>query len=327
MPPESDAFGSMSLDVGDGLEVVGRQGIEELLDPLTLIDRLAEGFIALSRGEVVAPSRIQLSTAQGYSLSMPAYRPGGPIMVKVVNVFERNAELGLPTHNAVICLFAAESGTCISILDGTAITNIRTAAAAALSVRLLARADATTLAIVGAGAQARQHLALVPLVRDVSEIRIASRRPAHAEALAALDPRATAFASSEEAVRPADIVCLCTSSGSPVVAHNWIAAGTHVTSVGYHEPHGELPDDLLDRARLFVETRLAFGPSPSGCFELAGRDPDSGTEIGELLEGQKPGRTSGEEITVYKSMGHAIEDLIAAQLVLERIAGAAVPIA
>ena len=288
-----------------------------VLDGPALLERLADGFVALSAGEVVAPTRIEVASGSGYSLAMPAYRAGGRIVVKIVNVFEGNIELGLPSHQAVVCVFDAGTGSCVGFLDGTAITARRTAGAAALSAQILAREDARVLTIVGAGVQGRTHLELMPLVRQIDEIRIVSLRREDAERLAGLDERATVAESPAEAVASSDIVSLCTHSGHPVVEAEWIRPGTHVTSVGYCEPLGELPRTLLSDASLFVETRLAFERTPVGCFELQGLEPTAATELGEVLAGLRPGRRDDDEITVYKAMGHAVEDLVAAELVLE----------
>jgi len=119
-------------------------------------------------------------------------------------------------------------------------------------------------------------------------------------------------------VHGADVVCLCTTSGTPVIESAWLSPGAHVTSVGYAPPGSELPPDVVQRARLAVESRLAFEPAPSGCAELAGLDPAMGTELGALLSGRAPGRASETEWTVYKSMGHAMEDLMTAELVYRK---------
>jgi len=117
-------------------------------------------------------------------------------------------------------------------------------------------------------------------------------------------------------VRDADVIAMCTHSSTPVIKRAWVAPGTHVTSVGYAAPHGELDRELAEAANLFVESRAAaFSPPPAGCMELAGMDPEKATEMGEVLLGKRPGRRSGDEITVYKSMGHAVEDLAASSLV------------
>jgi len=292
--------------------------VDRLLDRRELLDELAHGFVALSAGDVTAPTRIEVPVEKGYSLAMPAHRTGSHIVVKIVNVFDGNLAIGLPSHQAVICAFDADTGTCVAILDATVITALRTAAAATLSARILARDGARVLTIIGAGVQGQAHLELMPLVRDLDEIRIVSLRFGDAERLAALDARATAMRTAAEAVESSDIVALCTHSGTPVVDAAAIRPGAHVTSVGFCEPDGELPRPLVEHASLFVETRLAFEPTPAGCFELQGLDPTSGTELGEVLSGARAGRRDADEITVYKAMGHAVEDLVAAEIVLRR---------
>ncbi len=292
--------------------------VARLLDPDALVDALADAFAALTRDEVAAPPRSQVASDAGILLSMPAHRRGGPIGVKLVSVFEGNGALGLPSHLALVALFDEATGAPVALMDGASITAARTAGAAALSCRLAARPESRVLAVVGAGVQARAHLAAIPRVRPVEEIRVTSLYPEETAALAALDSRARVAPSIEEAVRGADVVALCTSSGTPVIDAAWIAPGTHVTSVGYHPPAGELPRPLAAAGRLLVETRRAFEAPPVGCGELAALDPATGTELGEVVLGLRPGRTSPDEITVYKAMGHAVEDLAAAALVYER---------
>jgi alanine dehydrogenase len=293
--------------------------VQRLLDLDELLNALAEGFRAQSSGLVDAPKRNGVSVPNtGFLLAMPAYQQGREVTVKLVSVFHDNKRLGIPSHQALICLFDPQTGTPLSLMDGTSITALRTAGAAALSTQLLARADTRVLAIVGAGVQGRSHLQMLPRVRQFSEIRIASRHFAHAEQLAATDARARAVETAEEAVRGADVVCLCTSSGEPVISSDWLAPGMHVTSVGYAPPGGELDPRVIEHSRLFVETRLAFEPPPAGCGELTGLDPNVGTELGEVLLGRGLGRQSNDELTVYKAMGHACEDMAAASLVYHR---------
>ena len=293
--------------------------VQRLLDLDALLDALSEGFRALSEGLVDAPKRNGVSVPNtGFLLAMPAYQHGREVTVKLVSVFHDNKRLGIPSHQALICLFDPQTGTPLSFMDGTYITALRTAGAAALSTRLLARTGTRVLAIVGAGVQGRSHLQMLPRVRQFSEIRIASRHFAHAEQLAATDSRARAVETAEEAVRGADVVCLCTNSDDPVISLDWLAPGMHVTSVGYSPPGGELDPRVIEQGRLFVETRLAFEPPPVGCGELAGLDPSVGTELGEVLLGRYLGRQSKDELTVYKAMGHACEDMAAASLVYHR---------
>src|SRR6266700_667287 len=216
--------------------------VQRLLDPDALLDALAESFRALSSGLVDAPKRIGVSVPNtGFLLAMPAYQQSQAITVKLVSVFHGNKQLGIPTHQALICLFDPQTGTPLSFMDGTSITALRTAGAAALSTRLLARTNTHVLAIVGAGVEGHAHLKMLPHVRPFSEIRVASRHFAHGEQLAATDARARAVETAEEAVRGADVVCLCTSAGEPVVRLDWLAPGMHVTSVGYAPPRGDPP--------------------------------------------------------------------------------------
>jgi ornithine cyclodeaminase/thiomorpholine-carboxylate dehydrogenase len=159
---------------------------------------------------------------------------------------------------------------------------------------------------------------MIGTLAGIDEIWIASRNFVHAQALAAHDSRTRAVDSIQEAVSQADIVCLCTSSPEPVIQKDWIKEGAHISSVGYRPPGGELPRDLIEASRIFVESKIAFNEPPVGCSELQGLDPDSGTELGEVLSKQGPGRNSEEETTIYKSMGHAMEDLVAANLVYQK---------
>jgi ornithine cyclodeaminase/thiomorpholine-carboxylate dehydrogenase len=299
--------------------LLGEADVRRLLDLEALLGALADEFMALSRGQVVAPLRSEVAVPDaGLLLAMPAYRSGRKIAVKLVSVFHGNEALGIPSHQALICLFDPATGTPLALMDGASITAMRTAGVAALSTWLLARDTARVLAIVGAGVQGRAHLTMLPRVRDFAEVRIASLRLAHAEQLAAADPRACAVASVADAVRGADVVCLCTNSGAPVIELDWLAPGAHVTSVGYRPPGGELHRRVIEAGRLFVETRLSFAPPPAGCAELVGLDRSRGMELGEVLLGTAPGRQSAAEITVYKAMGHACEDMAAASLVYER---------
>ncbi|HEU0028284.1 MAG TPA: ornithine cyclodeaminase family protein [Ktedonobacterales bacterium] len=299
--------------------MLNAQEVRRLLDPDALLGALAEGFRAQSEGLVDAPNRIGVTVPNtGFLLAMPAYQQGREVTVKMVSVFHDNTRLGIPTHQALICLFDPENGSPIALMDGTTITALRTAGAAALSARLLAREDARTLAIIGAGTQGQAHLTMLPHVRPFSEIRIYSRQRAHAEELATTDHRARVVESAEEAVRGADVVCLCTSAGEPVMSADWLAPGAHLSSVGYAPPGGELDPSVVEWGRVFVETRLAFQPPPVGCAELSGLDPSLGVELGEVLLGRAQGRGSEDEVTVYKAMGHASEDMAAASLVYHR---------
>jgi ornithine cyclodeaminase/alanine dehydrogenase-like protein (mu-crystallin family) len=246
---------------------------------------------------------------------MPGY-VGGTLAAKLVNVFHGNHDKGLPSHQALITLFDSTTGSPLAIMDGTAITAMRTACASALATRTLAREDTRVLAVIGAGVQGRAHLQVIPRVRRFDEVRVASRSSEHAVVLAQ-DFDAHAVETFEEAVRGADVVCLCTDSTTPVIHGTWLSPGAHVTSVGASFDGGELDDATLRAGLLVVESRIAFDPPPAGAAELQGHDRDAAAELGEILSGARQGRTSPVQITVYKSMGHAIEDAVSARLVYE----------
>lgn len=289
--------------------------VADLLDPDELIQGLESGFTAMSEGYVQSPDRPEISVPnKGFSLSMAAWMPGMNISVKVVNVYEGNLELDLPTHLATITLYDPDTGRLLCVMDGTHITGVRTAASAIVSVKALAKDSAKIATIIGAGVQGREHLQLLPLVRDFDEIRVASLRYADAEKLASQYPGATPVSDVEQAVRSSDVVCLSSHSYEPVIQAEWIAKGTHVSSVGYAPPRGELPVELARDGSLFVESMDAFSPPPVGCGELADIDPGESTQLGDVLLDARKGRISDSQITVYKAMGVAMEDMVAANI-------------
>ena len=294
--------------------ILSRKEVEELLDPRDLVPALEEGFKALSAGQLDVPPRNQVGAPKGVLLGMYAFLPGKPFSVKLVSIFHEST----PSHQAIITLFNSETGAAIALMDGEYITAMRTAAASLLSIQHLARKDSKTVAIIGTGVQAESHLKMIGTLVGIEKIWIASRNRSAASALASHASNAHAAESIHEAVSNADIVCLCTSSPEPVIKKEWLKEGVHITSVGYRPPGGELPRDVIEASNLFVESKRAFEPPPSGSAELQGLPADFGTELGELLLKQKPGRRSETEWTVYKSMGHAMEDLVAASLVYEK---------
>ena len=294
--------------------VLGAADVARLLEPAALLRALETAFAAEARGDVQAPPRGALELGAGRGLLvMPGHRDGGPAMVKHVGLFAGNPARGLPHHPATVCAFDADTGALRAVLDATELTAARTAGAAALSVRLAARPGARVAAVVGAGPVAAAHVALLPAVTGIAELRVAARDPARAAALGA-----PVCATVEEAVAGADVVCLCTSARDPVLDPAWLAPGAHVSSVGFAPPGGELPPALARAGRLLVETRDAFAPPPAGCAELAGIDAASATTLGEVLTGARPGRAGDDELTVFKSMGTVIEDLAAAEVVIRR---------
>lgn len=292
--------------------VLSREDVEQLLDVDVLLERLERAFVELSAGRASVPPRVAAFAPAGLLGAMPGY-VDGVLAAKLVALFP-DAE---PSHQALIAVFDPETGTPRAVMDGTHITAVRTGASSAVASRALAREDSRVLAILGAGVQGRSHLDAVRRVRGFDEVRIASRTFEHAHALAE-EHGATAVESFEEAVRGADVVCCCTHASEPVLRREWLSRGTHVTSVGAALDGPELDPETVRAGLLCVESRVAFEPPPAGSFELQGLDPEDAVELGEVLAGTRPGRTDGEQITVYKSMGHAVEDAAAAALVLER---------
>jgi alanine dehydrogenase len=314
----STAAARAAFEIGKGARqilLLSEAEVRAHLDLSALLDGLEAGFRALALGQVQSPPRPEVTIpGKGFSLAMSAWQPGAQICVKVVNVFDANLDLGLPNHLAMISLFDPDTGATTCVMDGTYITGVRTAATAALSARLLSRPDSRVATIVGAGVQAREHLRLLPLIRSFDRITICSLDTEHAARLAELSPIATASADLEASIRESDVVCLATHSPSPVIDPTWVRPGTHVTSVGYFPPHGELPRPLLDRGRLFVETLDAFEPAPVGCSDLSGSDPSTATTLGEFVLDASLGRRGSDEITIYKGMGIGMEDMVAANL-------------
>jgi len=296
---------------------LSRAEVERLLDVDALLDALARALASLSAGGASAPPRIGARVPdRGVLGAMVGYVPGSGMEGKLVSVFPHNR--ARPSHQALIALFGEEDGAPLALMDGTYITAIRTGGAAAVAARAIAREDAKVLAILGAGAQGDSHLETFPRVRDFAEIRVASRDAGKAAALAARHARARVAASFEAAVRGADVVACCTDAREPVIRREWLKAGAHVSSVGgTFGP--ELDAGTLAAARIFVEWRgAATHPPPAGAHELQGFDVDRLTEVGEVLSGTRPGRRFADELTVYKSTGHAVEDLAAARLVYDR---------
>jgi alanine dehydrogenase len=295
--------------------VLSRTEVEELLDLDALVEALAAAHAELSAGEASLPPRVAAFAGDAGLLgAMPGFSPSAGLACKLVTLFPGNRDR--PTHQAALVVFDPVTGSPTALMDGTYITATRTAAASALAARLLARPDARVLAILGTGVQARTHARAFAQVRAWDEVRVAGRDRAKTEQLAD-EVGAVAAPSFEAAVSGADVVATTTHSAEPVVRADWVAPGTHVGSVGYNAPGSELDPALVRAAKVFVESReSALAAPPAGAPELAELDPASVTEIGELVSGTRPGRISEEEITLYKSVGVAVQDLAAAALVL-----------
>lgn len=252
---------------------------------------------------------------------MPVYLPSsGALSTKLVSVFPGNAALGAPSHQALIAVFVCETGTPLAVMDCEVVTAMRTAAGSALATRILARAEADVLTIVGTGVQARAHAHAILRIRKIREIRVAGRNSERARALAAEFERrvgapARAFDSIEASVAGAAVVCATTHSVDSVIRGAWLEPRTHVNSVGLNPRGRELDEEGVKKSLVVVESRQsALAPAPAGANELLWAIRDGHgliskdhvhAEVGELISGARPGRTSQDQITVYKSVGVA----------------------
>ena len=299
--------------------VLSEHDVHELLTMPECIAVMEDALAALARGEVHNPLRqaIRAPGAPGLLGLMPAWR-SGPVpyyALKEVCVFPENPKRGLDTHVGAVILHSGETGEPLAIVNASAITAIRTAAVSAVATRLLAREDASVLAILGAGVQARSHLQAIPLVRNIKETRVFSRsRGLEGVRMAA---------SAEEAVRGADIIVTATSSREPVLRRQWIADGAHLNAVGSSIAAArELDGDTVAAASLFVDRREST-VNESGDYLFALREgaiteDHIRGEIGDILIGKGQGRTSREEITLFKSLGLAAEDLASAAFLYDK---------
>jgi ornithine cyclodeaminase/alanine dehydrogenase-like protein (mu-crystallin family) len=299
--------------------------VRQALSMTDLIEAMQTALAAFSAGEVIQPVRTALEFGpRSFFAVMPACDPAENLVgAKLVTVVPDNAAKGLPSHQAIIALFDRQNGELLALVDGRYITEARTAAVSAVSARYLAREGANTLAIIGSGVQALSHREALPHVRDLHEIRAWSPNSANAWRFAAGAREVQVTASAEDAVRGADIVVLATSALTPVIRDEWVGPGTHVIGVGACRPNQrEMEGALLGRAKLVVDSRAAALVESGDLLLAMGEGhltPDCiYSELGEIAGGRKPGRQSTEEITVFKSLGLAIEDVVSAGLAYRR---------
>ena len=336
--------------------VLNAEEVSELLPMEECIAVMRDALSALAAGKVHQPLRtiIRPPGAKGVMGLMPSYASEvrrqkaegtrqkaesreqeaesataqGAFGLKAICVFPGNPARGLDSHQGAVLLFSAETGELQAMMNASAITAIRTAAVSGVATDLLARTDAGNLAIIGSGVQARSHLAAMSQVRSIKRCRIASRHFEHAKSFAeemrqefsfALEPVETV----EEALEGADLIVTATTSVEPVVRRELISAGAHLNLVGSSTPKGrEVDSATMAAASLFVDRREST-VNEAGDYLFALRDGAIGpehirAEIGEVLIGDKPGRTSAEEITLFKSLGLANEDLFAAEYLYRR---------
>jgi ornithine cyclodeaminase/alanine dehydrogenase-like protein (mu-crystallin family) len=293
------------------IAILDEPAVQQRLRYQDLIPAIARALADLSAGKVVQPVRVVLPIAahHGFFGVMPAY--AGTLGAKLVTFYPQN--VGIHTHHALIVMFKAETGEPLAVLDGRLITEMRTAAASAVATQRLARPDAAVLGILGSGVQATSHLAALRHIRSFREVRVWSPRnaPAFAERHGV-----KAVSSAADAVRGADVVVVVVSATTPVLRGSWLSPGAHVNAIGATRPDWrELDDDLVTTARVFVDSREA-ALRESGDVIAAGRAGGEVTEIGAVIAGVAPGRRNDQEITLFKSVGVAVEDVVAAALVL-----------
>jgi ornithine cyclodeaminase len=311
--------------------VLSRAEVEGLIDLDHLREVVGAAMADLSAGKVSMPARIAALVPMRDALlaAMPAYLPSSnALATKLVSLFPKNTDR--PSHQAVIVVFDADNGSPLAFMDGEAITAARTAAGSALATDLLARKKASRLVVIGTGVQARAHLRAVSRVRRFDSICVAGRNVEKANELAGEfgagnDARVGASAQAELAVREADVVCACTHSADPVIRREWLKPGAHVNSVGYNTAGREVDGATFRDAVVVVESRSAtLAPPPAGSNDIAMAIAEGAmtrehvhAELGEIVSGGRPGRTDERQITLYKSVGVAVQDAAAAAMVLE----------
>jgi ornithine cyclodeaminase len=313
---------------------VGQPDVAALLPMAECIDAMAEALSALSRGDVQLPLRhvLPLPDGSGAFAVMPAVlgSPSAPasLAVKAITVKPGNHGTAYDSHQGAVLLFEGGHGSLQAIIDASAVTAIRTAAVSGVATRALAREDAGDLALLGTGVQADTHLEAMSSVRRIRRVRAWSRSPEHVQALVERVRRrhgvaVEAAGSAREAVEGADLVCTVTSSREPVLEAAWIAPGAHVNAVGASvRTARELDSATVARAALFVDRRES-ALAEAGDFLIPraeGRISDGHiqAELGDVLLGRHPGRQSADQLTVFKSLGLAVEDLAAARMIHER---------
>jgi ornithine cyclodeaminase len=315
--------------------IVPQNRVAELLPMRECIDVMERVLSALARGEHVLPLRSLMRTPDGSGLLglMPAFLGEPPCMgIKVISVFFDNDKVGLDSHQGAVLLFEPEHGRLVAMIDASSITAIRTAAVSGAATRALAREDAGDLALIGSGVQAVTHLEAMMCVRKLRRVRVFSR-----------DPRAFAereskkhnlhidvMGSARDAVEGADIICTTTSARAPVVNGDWLAPGAHINAVGACFPDTrELDTAAVVKSRLYVDRRES-ALHEAGDFLIPRKEGAIGDghilgELGDVFLGKAPGRRGSDEITLFKSLGIAVEDLAAAHLVWKKAQAAGEP--
>ena len=318
------------------LRVIGGAEVRALMPMSECIELMRVTLTAVSAGEAVIPLRsvIQPPGSPGRFGIMPGGVSGAGFGAKLLSLFPGNPAQGLSSHLGVIVLFEPEHGLPVALINAAEVTAIRTAAVSGLATRLLAKPEAGDLAILGAGEQGASHLAAMACVRPLRRVRLWSRTPEHARAFAEREavhsPVPIEVAGSvEEAVMGADLICTCTASREPILNGAWVAAGAHVNAVGASQAGAaEVDRGLLLRSRFVVDFRpSAEAEAGEYLMAKAAGALDAShivAELGEIAGGNKPGRTGADEVTLFKSLGIAAEDVAVARFLLDRAQAAGV---
>lgn len=308
------------------MRILSAADVAAATDMKTAIETMREAFVALWKGEAEAPLRAALETPDGVHLFMPGQiRTSGSAGAKVVSVFPGNTRRGLPAIHAVVLVVDPGTGRPLCLMDGTWMTALRTGAAGGLAAEVLAREDASRVTLFGAGVQARTQLEAVRQVRPIDEVRIVSLERSSSQRLAdeLSGIRSVVVEDPSEAIRGADIVITATDSHTPVFDGGLVEPGTHVTAIGSFTPEmREVDTTLVQRARVIVDQREAalaeagdlIGPIEDGDVD----ETVIAAELGQVVSGDAPGRTSADEITFFKSVGNAVQDMAMATKVLAR---------
>jgi ornithine cyclodeaminase/alanine dehydrogenase len=311
--------------------VISEQQVRGLVDIDELIEALEKAHTQYSTDRAVMPVRlvVPLPAIQGRITSMPGFLTDDKALgMKVVTYFQQNPTRDLPAILATIMLFSADTGKIIAIMDGSYVTAIRTACASAMATKVLANPDSKVVGILGAGVQARAHIVALTRVRNISAFKIHSPSGLSAAKLqeemrGRIDSAIEVVSSAEQAVRDADLVVTVTTAKEPIIKADWLKPGTHINAVGSHRPDlRELDGATLARAKVVVDSRAAImaecGDILLAIDERSIAPSAVQAEIGEVLAGTKPGRTDESEITLYKSVGIAVQDVAAAHLVYHK---------
>jgi len=315
--------------------VLNATDVRQALPMSAAIEAMKQAFAALSDGRAEVPARAHLPVRphDGVSLVMSAFvqdEGGGALAVKVVSLFDHNVDRGLPRIQAAVLALEPDTGRPIALLEGAALTAIRTGAVSGAATDLMARRDSRTVAIFGAGVQARTQLEAVCTVRSIETVRVYDPVPGALEAFIAemagrgpIPSDVRAAADAQQAVADADIICAATTSSVPVFSDGDVKAGVHINAIGSYQPEvQEIPAETVARARVVVDSREAALAEAGDLIQPIQQGLIAAehihAELGELVLGRQSGRTSADQITLFKSVGVAVQDAVAARVALER---------